>query len=85
MTLRTRVLDAFLDGRFGRGLVVTRQELVKYFSDVDPGTTGVFLSNSEIDAEHSPHYPICTQRISEGEYRILPSALLERWIERGEK
>ena len=85
MILRTRVLDAFLDGKLGRGLVVTRQEFIKYFPDVDDGTTGVFLSNSEIKAVHSPHYPICTQRLSEAEYRILPSALLERWKERGEK
>ena len=85
MNLRTRLLDAILDGQLGKGLVVTRQEFIRYFSDVDSATTGVFLSNSEIEAEHSPHYPPCTQRLSDAEYRILPSTLLERWIERKEK
>ncbi len=84
MTLRERLLDAMLDGEIGNGLVVTRQELIRHFSDVNEATTGVFLSNSEINtgAPHSPTYTHFTQRLSEGRYRIHPNALVERLAER---
>lgn len=84
MTLRERLLDAMLDGEFGNGLVVTRQELIHHFHDVNEATTGVFLSNSEITtgAPHSPTYTHFTQRLSEGRYRIHPHALCERLAQR---
>lgn len=86
MTLRERLLDAMLDGEIGHGLVVTRQELIRHFSDVNEATTGVLLSNSEIKtgAPHSPTYTPFTQRLSEGRYRVHPSALAERLAQRGE-
>ena len=84
MTLKTRLLDALLDGEIGRGLVVTRQELIRHFPDIPEVTTGVFLSNSEITtgARHSPTYDHFTERLDEGKYRIHPSALLARLNER---
>jgi hypothetical protein len=85
VTLRERLLDAMLDGELGRGLVITRQELIQHFPDVPESTTGVFLSNSEITtgATHSPNYTPFTQRLSEGTYRVHPSALAERLNQRG--
>jgi hypothetical protein len=84
MNLRERLLDAMLDGEIGHGLVVTRQELIQHFADVNEATTGVFLSNSEITtgALHSPTYTHFTQRLSEGRYRIHPKALVDRLAER---
>ena len=84
MTLRNRFLDAMIDGHIGNGLIVTRQELIKHFSDINEGTTGCFLSNSEITtgAPHSPTYTHFTMRIRDGIYRIHPQALLDRMIER---
>ena len=84
MTLRERLLDEMLDGKIGNGLVVTRQEFMEHFTDVKEATTGVFLSNSEITtgAPHSPTYTHFTQRLSEGRYRIHPSALAERLAQR---
>ena len=86
MTLRERLLDAILDGKIGKGLVVTRQELMSHFDDVNSATTGVLLSNSEMTTgvPHSPTYTHFTQRISEGQYRIHPSALAERLAQRNE-
>jgi hypothetical protein len=43
MSLRTDVLDAVIDGRLGKGLVVTRQAVIQLFSDVPETYTGVFL------------------------------------------
>lgn len=78
MALRERLLDAILDGEIGQGLVITRQELIRYFRDVNEATTGVLLSNSELTtgAPHSPTYTHFTQRLSEGRYRIHPSVRL---------
>lgn len=84
MTLRNRFLDAIIDGQIGRGIVVTRQELIQHFHNDNELTTGCFLSNSEINtgAPHSPTYNHFTMRIGEGTYRIHPQALLERMQER---
>jgi len=86
MTLRKRLLDAMLDGEFGSGLVVARQEFMRFFDDVNEATTGVFLSNSEMEtgAAHSPTYTHFTQRVSEGRYRVHPAALAERLAQREE-
>lgn len=85
MKLRERFLDAIIDGKIGKGLVVTRQEFMQYFSSDNAATTGVFLSNSEMESGilHSPTYTHFTQRISEGVYRVHPNALLTRMNERG--
>ena len=84
MTLRKRFLDAMIDGQLGKGLIVTRQEFMQFFSKENPATTGVFLSNSEINtgAIHSPTYKHFTMRIDEGAYRIHPQALQERMRKR---
>ena len=84
MTLRDRFLDAIIDGRLGNGIVVTRQELIEFFPDEKESTTGVFLSNSEVNTGtvHSPMYEPCTLRVEEGRYRVLPQALLERMYQR---
>lgn len=34
MSLRTKVLDALIDGHVGKGLIVTRQAVIQLFSDV---------------------------------------------------
>lgn len=85
MSLRDRMLDAMIDGKLGTGLVVTRQELITFFPDENPATTGVFLSNSEIETgkPHSPTYKHFTERLAEATYRIHPQALLARLAERG--
>ena len=84
MTLRVRFLDAIIDGDLAHGLVVTRQEFIQFFSDVNADTTGCFLSNSEIvtGTPHSPMYTHFTLRVSEGVYRVHPGALMERMRER---
>lgn len=85
MKLRERLLDAMIDGEFGKGLVVTRQEFMQHFCNDNSATTGVFLSNSEMETGvlHSPTYTHFTQRINEGVYRVHPNALLARMHERG--
>lgn len=85
MTLKERFLDALIDGELGNGILVTRQEFMQHFSNDNPATTGVFLSNSEIDtgAPHSPTYIHFTLRVTEGKYRVHPQALQERMQQRG--
>lgn len=84
MSLRTNVLDAVIDGHLGKGLVVTRQAVIQFFSDVAESYTGVFLSKSEMTTGvSSPTYDHFTQRIGVGTYRIHPQALLDRMTERG--
>jgi len=85
MSLRERFLDAIIEGGLGTGLIVTRQSFMDYFSDDNPATTGVFLSNSEIvtGANHSPTYTHFTQLVREGVYWVHPSALVERMLARG--
>lgn len=85
MSFRNRFLDAVIDGQVGKGIVITRQELMTYFSDENPDTVGCFLSNSELDTGvlHSPGYLHFTLRIAPGEYRIHPDAIRARMIERG--
>ena len=85
MTLRDRFLDAIIDGQLGNGIVVTRQEFMQFFSNDNPATTSVFLSNSEIHtgAPHSPTYTHFTLRIQEGQYRVHPQVIQERMCRRG--
>lgn len=85
MTLRDRFLDALIDGQLGNGIIVTRQEFMRFFSNDNPATTGVFLSNSEINtgAPHSPTYTHFTLRVEEGQYRVHPQVIQERMQQRG--
>jgi hypothetical protein len=78
--LRDRLLDALIVGEIGHGIVVTRQEFIKHFSDVGVGYTGVFLANSEITTglPHNPNYKHFTLRIKRGTYQIHPKAILDR-------
>lgn len=84
MTLRDRFLDSIIDGQLGNGIIVTRQEFMRFFSTENPATTGVFLSNSEISTgvPHSPMYTHFTLRVEEGKYRVHPQALQERMQQR---
>jgi hypothetical protein len=84
MSLRERVLDALIDGELGRGLIVTRQDLMHYFAKENPATTGVLLSHSESDfgALQRPTHSQFTRRVAEGVYRISPAALAARMQER---
>lgn len=83
MHLRQRILDAVLDGRLGKGIVVTRQEVIEHFPDVPKSYTGVVLSNAEMTTgTHSPTWEHYTHRLSRGVYRIAPAALTERLQER---
>lgn len=85
MTLLDRFLDAMIDGHLGRGIVVSRKEFMGFFSDVNPATTGVFLSNSETTTgtSHSPTFTHFTLRVEEGQYRVHPQAIQERMQQRG--
>jgi len=85
MTLRDRFLDAMIDGHLGKGIVVSRKEFMEFFSSDNPATTGVFLSNSEINtgAPHSPTYVHFTLRVDEGRYRVHPQVIQERMQQRG--
>jgi len=55
--------------------IITRQELINYFPDYSPSYTGVFLSNAEVTAEHSPTYTKCFQRLSPGTYCLHPDLI----------
>lgn len=85
MSLREKFLDAMIDGKLGRDLVIRRRDFMAHFHVENPATTGVFLSNSEVatGAPHSPTYTHFTQRVSKGVYRVLPEALAARMRERG--
>ena len=83
MSLRERLLDALIDGQIGRGLVVTRKELMGHFSGDPPTYTGVLLSNAEMrTGQHSPTYEHFTLRMGRGRYRIHPGALSRRMRQR---
>jgi hypothetical protein len=83
MSLRERLLDAIIDGQLGNGIVITRQEFITHFPDINELTTGCFLSNSEIETgSHSPTYNHFTMRIGNGIYRIHPQAIQERMQQR---
>jgi hypothetical protein len=83
MSLREEIIDAVIDGNIGRNGVVTRQEVIRYFRNHPESYTGVILSNSEMDRDHSPTYETFTQRVSKGRYRIHPGIIAQRKAERG--
>lgn len=73
------LLDAMLDGQIGKGLIVTRQEVMDFFEKIKKSYTGVLLSNAEMDtSEHSPTWRKYTRRVAKGVYRIHPIALANR-------
>ena len=84
MSLREQFLDALIDGRLGRGGLVSRGEFMALFREEKKTYTGVFLSNSEMrTGHHSPTYHHFTIRVSKGIYRVDPEAILERRRARG--
>ncbi len=83
MSLTIELIDAVIDGLIGRGLLVTRQEVISYFASRPEGYTGVILSNSELDASHSPTYEKFSLRVDRGVYRIHPDILAQRMRDRG--
>ncbi len=85
MTLVERVLDDVIDRHLGKGLVVTRQEFIDHFPKDRVGTTGCFVSNSEVHTGqvHSPHNEPLTLRVRQGVYRVLPNVLEARMRTRG--
>lgn len=83
VSLKNQLLDAVLDGRLGRGLIVTRQDVIQAFPDEAESYTSVLLSNAEMEtATHSPTWDKFTQRVDRGVYRIHPEALGKRLAER---
>jgi len=83
MSLKEEIIDAVIDGNIGRNGVVTRQEVIRYFQDRPQSYTGVILSNSEMDRDHSPTYETFTQRVSKGRYCIHPGIIAQRKTDRG--
>ena len=83
MSLKEEIIDAVIDGHIGRNGVVTRQEVIRYFQDRPKTYTGVILSNSEMDRDHSPTYETFTQRVGKGQYRIHPEIITRRKTDRG--
>lgn len=84
VSLREQLLDAVIDGNLGRGLIVTRQDFMAHFQNEPETYTGVFLSNSEMQAgQHSPTYEHFTLRVGRGRYRIHPTAIAARMRQRG--
>lgn len=81
--LKEKLLDAILDGKIGRGITISRQEMITFFWDEPTSYTGAFLSNSEIETgRHSPTYDHFTIGIARGRYRVHPKALENRMLER---
>lgn len=78
LSLADRFLDASIDGLLGTGLQVTRQQFMKFFSELPANSSGTVLSNSEINSANTPTYRKITIRVSDGVYIIHPEALLER-------
>jgi len=84
MSLREELIDAVIDGKIGNGIVVTRKQVMNFFSGkYEENFTGCVLSNSEIKtSDHSPTYKKFTIRMETGVYRIHPIVILERMKER---
>jgi hypothetical protein len=77
MTLRARLIALVRSNELGEGGIFTRQEFMHACRDLNPKTTGCFLSNSEMRTGrvHSPTYLHFTERVARGVYRIHPIAL----------
>ena len=83
-SLRNVVLDAVIDGEFGKGIVVSVSELKAKFGggEYSENYLNTFLANSEMGAL-TAGYPRFTIRVGEGVYQIHPVELLSRMRERG--
>lgn len=79
MTLRQRFINDVRSGVFGPEGLVSRRAFMRRYSDVNPKTTGCFLSNSEMRTGivHSPTYRHFTQRVARGIYRLHPGVELD--------
>ncbi len=84
MSLREEIIDAVIDGHIGQNGVVTRQEVIRYFRNHRESYTGVILSNSEMNRDHSPTYETFTERVGKGRYRIHPAIIARRRVDRGQ-
>ena len=79
MSLREELLDEIIAGKIGDNGIITRQEIIKHFSNYPETYTGVFLSNSEMETgQHSPTYEKFTERVGRGIYRIHQDAINQR-------
>jgi len=83
MSLREEIIDAVIDGRLGADGIVTRQDVIGFFPEHEQNYTGVVLSNSEVNRDHSPTYKNFTIRVGRGEYKIHRQIIAERRLERG--
>ena len=85
MSLREDLLDGIINGKIGRGLVVTRKEFVEYFarSQYSEKYISSFLSDSELGSKHSTSYEKFTMQVEEGKYCIDPFAVFQRMKDRG--
>lgn len=83
-SLRNALLDAVIDGTFGKGIVVTVSELKAKFGggEYRENYLNTFLANSEMGAL-TAGYRRFTIRIDEGVYQIHPVELLYRMRDRG--
>ena len=83
MCLRIKIIDEFIQGNIGRQGIILRQEVIDYFKNYPKSYTGVILSNSEKETEHSPTYKKFTIRISKGKYKISTQIINRRRKELG--
>lgn len=82
-SLRNKVLDAVIDGEFGKGIVVSVSELkARFGEEYSVNYLNTFLANSEMEAL-TAGYRRFTIRVGEGVYQIHPVELLYRMRDRG--
>ena len=82
-SLRNALLDAVIDGEFGKGIVVSVSELKAKFGggEYRENYLNTFLANSEMGAL-TAGYRRFVIRVSEGVYQIHPVELLYRMREK---
>jgi len=83
-SLRNLLLDAVIDGNFGKGIVVSTADLKAKFAggNFSDNYLATFLPNSEMGAL-TAGYRRFTIRIDDGMYQIHPVELLYRMRDRG--
>ena len=85
-SLRNVVLDAVIDGKFGKGIVVSVSDLKAKFGggegEYSENYLNTFLANSEMGAL-TAGYRRFTVRVDAGVYQIHPVELLYRMRDRG--
>ena len=86
MSLRTDIIDDFMDGKIGDDKVVTRQEVIdRYRGKYSDKYLSVILSNSEVSRNHSLTYNSFTMRVGAGVYKIHPEIVKKRINDRADK